>query len=78
MSEWQPIKTAPKDGTWVLIKGGKPREGFYSWEKIDGDDRPVVAKFMTDYWDGYWTYAYWNSGWNSTYKKPTHWMPLPK
>ena len=85
MSEWRPIKTAPKDGTWVLLKGGNTKEFGYLWEKADivlgcqyGDDRPVVAKFMPDYCDGYWTYAYWDSGWRSTYDKPTHWMPLPE
>ncbi len=71
MSKWQPIKTAPKDGTWVLLKGGKTPEA-------DGRCRQVVAKFMPDYLDGHWTYAYWDSSCESIYENPTEWMPLPK
>jgi hypothetical protein len=35
---WQPIETAPRDGTWLLL-----------WcEFGDGDDEPLVARW-TDY-----------------------------
>lgn len=63
---WQPIETAPKDGTWVLLwcrsnnplilVGGYSREFLqdYSWEgwidRYNGEDVPT----------------------------PTHWRPLPE
>lgn len=75
MSEWQPIETAPKNGTYVLLYGepwddGRPSaqvarwkaERREEWEYVNADTqkRRVVE-------DGWWEcelYA-------------THWMPLP-
>lgn len=64
MSEWQPIETAPKDGTVVIILHGNlmaiafadpENEGV--WTLDDGHDyRPACRRELT---------------------KPTHWMPLP-
>jgi hypothetical protein len=66
-SYWQPIETAPKDGTPVLIyePGTPPQMGL----------QMVVAHY-----DGHWgpehrwrgTYGDGDASWN-----PTHWMPLP-
>jgi hypothetical protein len=61
---WQPIETAPKDGTEVLlwIKGDEesPRKG--RWEE------------RLDLRRGHkWCVAY---GWCED--TPTHWMPLPE
>ena len=67
MNNWQPIETAPKDGTWVMLRGGHDY----------GDDQigPAVVAF----WDGEgWYYAYWDSEWRSSYEEPTQWMPLPQ
>lgn len=67
MSEWQPISTAPKDGTWVLLRGGTD----YGGEQIG----PAVVAF----WSGQeWAYAYWDGEWRSCYDNPTEWMPIPK
>lgn len=63
---WQPIDTAPKDGTWLLLfRPGK--EG----------NRIAEAR-----WRGNWmdkgSYEWGGNSWcypeNS---QPTHWMPLP-
>jgi hypothetical protein len=65
VSEWQPIVTAPMDGTWVMLYepcAEFPTKDFTHWlamwsetERMwmDQDDAQVV-------------------------RAPTHWMPLPE
>jgi hypothetical protein len=71
--EWQPIETAPKDGTAILVWNGL-NSGFYTreqdmgvalWRKqaFPGNDR--MRWCAKDCCDGVTTY------------EPTHWMPLP-
>lgn len=71
---WKPIETAPRDGTVVLLRGGKTTEDFYT---RNGDeryqDRPVTAFFR----DGDWLLCFWGGAWRDGYDNPTHWMPLP-
>lgn len=67
--EWQPIATAPKDGTDILLveygRDGYGEIDVGSWgfiEKSDWDGSDVI-------------------GWLSNYGRitePTHWAPLPK
>ena len=62
---WQPIETAPRDGTWVLCawknsigQFGIPTVLYWHgecWTNIDPALTPVVQNAL----------------------KPTHWMPLP-
>ncbi|UOF77855.1 hypothetical protein [Bacteriophage sp.] len=59
---WQPIETAPKDGTWVLC-----------FRYLD--DKPDVASAFWKpdrgaFGGAFWTYAALDNA-------PTHWMPLP-
>jgi hypothetical protein len=66
---WQPIETAPKDGTWVLLTGG---DIDYGW---DGGFKPSV---VSGQWaDTRWQFAWYDSGYYGEYENPTHWMPLP-
>ena len=75
---WQPIDTAPKDGTWVLLAGGTcvVDEGRPA-------KRPVTAQWSgfvnsrTGNRSGRWQFAWYDSGYYGTYSDPTHWMPLP-
>lgn len=68
MTEWQPIETAPKDGTHVL--------GF--WPGFGG-----LAPATIETWWGEGLDRAKGHTWQSTYEEgegeygPTHWMPLP-
>ena len=65
MTEWQPIETAPKDGTKVLL-------GRFSGTGTDHDGR-VRVDWYRQLGDSY-------IGWgdfNMRYWPPTHWMPIP-
>lgn len=65
MSDWQPIETAPKDGTQVLV--GR----FVPGDKYD-------RRIRVDWWHGHMKHGYTGFGhFNPIYWPPTHWMPLP-
>lgn len=75
--KWQPIETAPLDGTWVLLCGGTTTE-----EDVDRYEEGIKAKDtkrpVTAFWRGdEWCFAFWDGSWYSRYDRPTHWMPLP-
>jgi hypothetical protein len=71
---WQPIETAPKDGTWVLLCGGETTEDTFRTD-LDASHtrRPVVGR-----WEQGWVYDFWDGDWRSGYDDPTHWQPLPE
>lgn len=76
MSEWQPIETAPKDGTVVLLFGLWAGEvgGIAQEPQIDiGRWSGGRSDYGSDGWWGLITgdaYGCW--------MRPTHWMPLPQ
>jgi hypothetical protein len=76
MMEWQPIETAPKDGTVIHVWA----DGFewpetVRWEFYDENTAKEIGE------DGYWSYA---EGMLAEYTdgcEPetwTHWRPLPE
>lgn len=69
MSEWQPIETAPKDGSPILT---------FSGERC-GCCPPKTAGIGHAYWDegGFWSSGRIPGGKLALKHRPTHWMPLP-
>ena len=61
--EWQPIETAPKDGTRII--GYFPEEGY---------ELPMVMQCVFD--DGDWQFDVWAAPADRP-ALPTRWMPLP-
>jgi hypothetical protein len=64
VNEWQPIETAPRDGTFYLAVSAKT--GYYATL----NEPPGCARGQ---W--YWIRGRWVG--ESDEYKPTHWMPLP-
>ena len=78
MSEWQPIETAPRDGTWILAT--RKGEEFFKcrWmtaytlaEEYGGS----ACDYIQACWDDGDIQTCWDDGDNEA--TPTHWMPLP-
>ena len=72
MTEWQPIETAPRDGTRILafLPGTNPEDDFHAPEDV-----------MIVSWDEHCEHGF---GWLidqeenlAAWCNPTHWMPLP-
>lgn len=63
MSEWQPIETAPMNGTWVMIY-------------CPGGIGVAVAAYMTLDID-WWHIDNGKDEYPVRGPAPTHWMPLP-
>jgi hypothetical protein len=69
MSDWRPIKSAPKDGTFILLFGNQHKHNLVNF------GGKIV---FSGYWDAI------DSAWCShgstamgPFYSPTHWMPLP-
>ena len=65
--KWQPIETAPKDGTDILVYVG-PHQ-FAAWYHTDTESGCSMWAISTDRCNEAISF--------STFL-PTHWMPLPK
>lgn len=65
--DWQPIETAPKDGTLILI-----------YEKVTPRGADVDFRVWITYWhsDGEWRSATCANSVETF--EPNYWMPLPK
>lgn len=73
MIDWQPIDTAPKDGSYVLIADAEHvTVGFYqsdTGETLIAGDNPHWEPFDHSYWNRLET--------DDSWFQPTHWAPLP-
>ena len=68
--QWQPIESAPRDGTYILLLmvDGNVEKGYFQKSKYNAFHGFFIVN-NGDYTDG---------GYGSDYKcEPTHWMPLP-
>jgi hypothetical protein len=74
MMKWQPIETAPKDGTRVILFRPTAR----SWAQIITGkfNLDIYASKMRPYWDTDIAILEGKSATRSN--APTHWMPLPE
>ena len=77
MIEWQPIETAPKDGTpvWAwLFDVGIRQVRWWSAEEIaeeEGDDEPE------NWAAGWYEVRDWNEGWSPKFWLPVNAIPEP-
>jgi hypothetical protein len=68
MTEWQPIETAPKDGSAILI--------WPAQSALTGSTECMIISYVVRWhdWKEAWIEA---SGEEYDTFYPTHWMPLP-
>jgi len=66
---WQPIETAPRDGTEILAAVRYPNKGFYETFLL------YWATILEEYPEGVWVFG---SCYPITYGTPTYWMPVPQ
>ena len=68
---WQPIETAPKDGTEIFLHcPGSTRPKIGSW-RVDGLMSERGEMWLDDSYDDF------STSFESCPLDPTHWMPLP-
>jgi hypothetical protein len=71
--QWEPIETAPKNGTNVLLAFPEWREAVISYYVVDERYRNGTLEYRSEGWRGSWCDT---PGFRHD-PGPTHWMPLP-
>jgi len=83
-TKWKSIDTAPKDGSWVLLRGGEAGFSDYNNEVKNGPGFPPAQIGFynppNEEWceEESWNTTYWDGTWGTEYIDPTHWMPIPE
>ena len=72
--EWQPIETAPKDGTKFLGFGGSPDHYHDEYDDTRSD---MAVMWWDDYAGGGWRFCSYDGKTYGEWDDPTHWMLLP-
>jgi hypothetical protein len=60
---WQPISTAPRDGTFILL--------------VESDGVVRQGRYVNDACRWFELNADWTDSWDGEIYQPTHWMSLP-
>ena len=78
---WQPIETAPKDGTEIMAVFSND----YGYQEKPTVYGPWTVAFRKGKWMASWddsyvieAEGYWGVEHKETPLDPTHWMPMPK
>lgn len=80
MAKWQPIDTAPKDGTWILLLHGETIPGVPLVEVASFAGGASAEELGYREFAKYGAWMIWNASDNwylVDVAEPTHWMPLP-
>ena len=83
MAEWQPIETAPKDGTDIIVGRdiGTVWVVHVAWYRTleEIQEMEGMGDWAPEH-EGWWSYtrsAVSQEHLMDTWRRPTHWMPLP-
>lgn len=79
MSEWQPIETAPQDGTWFLTCDATQRDDHIPRYEVGRYDPYMMPDFIEvegGLYKKVMRSCYDWSGFNN-FHRATHWMPIP-
>lgn len=66
MDKWQPIETAPKDGSMLLVYG----------RPFSDDGQGYAKAAHVAWWED--SDECWTPQSHAAWTEPTHWMPLPE
>ncbi|WP_419792501.1 hypothetical protein [Pseudomonas citronellolis] len=79
MSEWQPIDTAPRDGTEIILRrGARVSSGAWiEWSKSAAEHHSTTGEYLGQVeYDSGTCWSSWDGGFTED-EPPTHWQPLP-
>jgi hypothetical protein len=76
MNSWQPIETAPKDGTCILVWDGS-EINTAEW-RCANDFEVVRHRFLSKTYGWYIPYSEQDEQGGAVDVQATHWMPLPE